>query len=72
MNKGLEIIEASWFFDLEGRQIEVIIHPQSIVHSMVEFMDGSVLAQMGVTDMGLPILYALSYPAAAPDPPACP
>lgn len=62
MNKGLEIIEASWFFDLEARQIEVIIHPQSIVHSMVEFMDGSVLAQMGVTDMGLPILYALSYP----------
>lgn len=62
MNKGLEIIEASWFFDLEARQIEVIIHPQSIIHSMVEFMDGSVLAQMGVTDMGLPILYALSYP----------
>ncbi len=62
MNKGLEIIEASWFFDLEPRQIEVIIHPQSIIHSMVEFMDGSILAQMGVTDMGLPILYALSYP----------
>ena len=62
MNKGLEIIEASWFFGLEARQIEVIIHPQSIVHSMVEFMDGSVLAQMGITDMGLPILYALSYP----------
>src|SRR5574337_542755 len=49
MNKGLEIIEASWFFGLEARQIEVIIHPQSIVHSMVEFVDGSVLAQMGVT-----------------------
>ncbi len=62
MNKGLEIIEASWFFGLEARQIEVIIHPQSIVHSMVEFIDGSVLAQMGITDMGLPILYALSYP----------
>ncbi len=62
MNKGLEIIEASWFFDLEARQIEVIIHPQSIIHSMVEFMDGSILAQMGITDMGLPILYALSYP----------
>ena len=68
MNKGLEIIEASWFFDLEARQIEVIVHPQSIVHSMVEFIDGSVLAQMGVTDMGLPILYALSYPERLPTP----
>jgi len=68
MNKGLEIIEASWFFSLEPRQIEVIIHPQSIVHSMVEFLDGSILAQMGVTDMGLPILYALSYPERLPTP----
>ena len=68
MNKGLEIIEASWFFDLEPRQIDVIVHPQSIVHSMVEFIDGSVLAQMGVTDMGLPILYALSYPERLPTP----
>lgn len=68
MNKGLEIIEASWFFGLEGRQIEVIIHPQSIVHSLVEFLDGSILAQMGITDMGLPILYALSYPERLPTP----
>ncbi len=62
MNKGLEVIEASWFFSLTPQQIDVIIHPQSIIHSMVEFMDGAILAQMGVTDMGLPILYALSYP----------
>jgi len=68
MNKGLEIIESSWFFGLEGRQIEVIVHPQSIVHSLVEFLDGSVLAQMGITDMGLPILYALSYPERLPTP----
>ncbi len=66
MNKGLEVIEARWFFGLESRQIEVIIHPQSIVHSMVEFLDGSVLAQMAVPDMGLPILYALSYPERLP------
>lgn len=62
MNKGLEVIEASWFFSLTPQQIDVIIHPQSIIHSMVEFVDGAILAQMGVTDMGLPILYALSYP----------
>ncbi|NJD67761.1 MAG: 1-deoxy-D-xylulose-5-phosphate reductoisomerase, partial [candidate division NC10 bacterium] len=62
MNKGLEVIEASWFFSLAPEQIDVIIHPQSIIHSMVEFLDGAILAQMGVTDMGLPILYALSYP----------
>ncbi len=62
MNKGLEVIEASWFFSLTPQQIDVIIHPQSIIHSMVEFLDGAILAQMGVTDMGLPILYALSYP----------
>jgi 1-deoxy-D-xylulose-5-phosphate reductoisomerase len=68
MNKGLEVIEASWFFGLEPHQIEVIIHPQSIVHSLVEFLDGSILAQMGVTDMGLPILYALSYPERLPAP----
>jgi len=68
MNKGLEVIEARWFFDLEPRQIEVIIHPQSIVHSMVEFLDGSILAQMALPDMGLPILYALSYPARLPTP----
>lgn len=62
MNKGLEVIEASWFFSLTPQQIDVIIHPQSIIHSMVEFTDGAILAQMGVTDMGPPILYALSCP----------
>jgi len=62
MNKGLEVIEARWLFDLEIDRIDVIIHPQCIIHSMVEFVDGSVLAQLAVTDMQLPILYALSYP----------
>ncbi len=62
MNKGLEIIEARWLFDVEPSKIEVVIHPQSIVHSMVEFEDGSVLAQMGIPDMRLPIQYAILYP----------
>jgi 1-deoxy-D-xylulose-5-phosphate reductoisomerase len=62
MNKGLEVIEAKWLFDLDIEQIDVVIHPQSIVHSMVEFVDGSVLAQLAITDMQVPILYALSYP----------
>ena len=62
MNKGLEVIEARWLFGLPADRVEVLIHPQSIVHSMVEFVDGSVLAQLGVTDMRLPIQYALSYP----------
>jgi 1-deoxy-D-xylulose-5-phosphate reductoisomerase len=62
MNKALEIIEARWLFDLPVDQIDVVVHPQSIVHSLVEFVDGSVLAQMGVADMKLPIQYALSYP----------
>ena len=62
MNKGLEVIEARWLFDLEVEDIEVLIHPQSIVHSMVEFIDGSVIAQMGIPDMRLPIAYALSFP----------
>jgi 1-deoxy-D-xylulose-5-phosphate reductoisomerase len=62
MNKGLEVIEAKWLFDLEADQVEVIVHPQSIIHSMVQFKDGSVKAQMGVPDMKLPIQYALSYP----------
>jgi 1-deoxy-D-xylulose-5-phosphate reductoisomerase len=62
MNKGLEIIEARWIFDLPAEGIEVLIHPQSIVHSMVEYLDGSVMAQMGVTDMRIPIAFALSYP----------
>jgi 1-deoxy-D-xylulose-5-phosphate reductoisomerase len=62
MNKGLEVIEAKWFFDLSMDQIAVLIHPQSIVHSMVEYKDGSVLAQLGIPDMITPISYALSYP----------
>jgi 1-deoxy-D-xylulose-5-phosphate reductoisomerase len=62
MNKGLEVIEARWLFDVAPERIAVVVHPQSIVHSMVEFVDGSIVAQMGVTDMRLPIQYALSYP----------
>jgi 1-deoxy-D-xylulose-5-phosphate reductoisomerase len=62
MNKGLEVIEARWLFDVTRDQIEVIVHPQSVVHSMVELTDGSVIAQLGVTDMQLPIQYAFSYP----------
>lgn len=62
MNKGLEVIEAKWLFDLEPKQIDVIVHPQSIVHSLVQFCDGSMKAQMGLPDMKLPIQYALTYP----------
>jgi len=62
MNKGLEVIEARWLFDAGPDRIDVLVHPQSIVHSMVEFVDGSVIAQLGVTDMRLPIQYAFSYP----------
>jgi 1-deoxy-D-xylulose-5-phosphate reductoisomerase len=62
MNKGLEVIEAKWLFDLLPSQIDVIIHPQSIIHSLVHFSDGSVKAQMGIPDMRVPIVYALSYP----------
>ena len=62
MNKGFEVIEARWLFDVRSDQIEVVIHPQSTVHSMVEFVDGSVLAQLGPTDMRMPIQYALTYP----------
>jgi len=62
MNKGLEVIEAKWLFNLEPDQISVIIHPQSIIHSFVHFSDGSVKAQLGIPDMRIPILYALSYP----------
>jgi len=62
MNKGLEVIEAKWLFDLTPGQIKVIIHPQSIIHSLVHFSDGSVKAQLGMPDMRVPILYALSYP----------
>jgi 1-deoxy-D-xylulose-5-phosphate reductoisomerase len=62
MNKGLEVIEAKWLFNLNAEQIEVVIHPQSIIHSIVQFQDGSMKAQMGLPDMKLPIQYALSYP----------
>lgn len=62
MNKGLEVIEAKWLFDLEADQIDVIVHPQSIVHSLVQFNDGSIKAQMGLPDMKLPIHYAFAYP----------
>jgi 1-deoxy-D-xylulose-5-phosphate reductoisomerase len=62
MNKGLEVIEARWLFGVPGERVSVLVHPQSIVHSMVEFVDGSVLAQLSVTDMRLPIQYALAYP----------
>ena len=68
MNKGLEIIEARWLFDVAPEQVQVVVHPQSIVHSMVEYIDGSVIAQLGVADMGIPILYALTYPERRPVP----
>jgi 1-deoxy-D-xylulose-5-phosphate reductoisomerase len=62
MNKGLEVIEAKWLFNVESDQIDIVIHPQSIIHSMVEFSDGSIKAQMGKPDMRIPIQYALTYP----------
>ena len=62
MNKGLEVIEARWLFDVPASRIEVVIHPESIIHSMVEFSDGSILAQMGAPDMRMPISYALAFP----------
>lgn len=62
MNKGLEMIEARWLFDLKPEQIEVVIHPQSVIHSVVQFIDGSMKAQMGLPDMKIPIQYALTYP----------
>ena len=68
MNKGLEIIEARWLFDVPSDKVQVIVHPQSVVHSMVEYVDGCVLAQLGVPDMGIPILYALTYPERRPTP----
>jgi 1-deoxy-D-xylulose-5-phosphate reductoisomerase len=70
MNKGLEIIEARWLFDLTPDRVQVVVHPQSIIHSMVEYIDGSVIAQLGVADMGVPILYALTYPERRPTPAA--
>jgi 1-deoxy-D-xylulose-5-phosphate reductoisomerase len=62
MNKGLEVIEAHWLFGVGSHQIDVVIHPQSVLHSMIELVDGSIIAQLGVTDMRLPIQYAFSYP----------
>ena len=70
MNKGLEVIEARWLFDIAPDRVQVIVHPQSIIHSMVEYVDGSIIAQLGVADMGVPILYALSYPERRPTPTA--
>jgi 1-deoxy-D-xylulose 5-phosphate reductoisomerase len=66
MNKGLEAIEAKWLFDLKREQIEIIVHPQSIIHSIVQFRDGSMKAQMGLPDMKLPIQYAMAYPDPLP------
>jgi 1-deoxy-D-xylulose-5-phosphate reductoisomerase len=70
MNKGLEVIEARWLFDVAPDQVQIVVHPQSIVHSMVEYIDGSVIAQLGVPDMGIPILYALTFPERRPTPAA--
>src|SRR5205823_1312819 len=70
MNKGLELIEARWLFDVAPEQVQIVVHPQSVVHSMVEYIDGSVIAQLGVADMGVPILYALTYPERRPTPAA--
>jgi 1-deoxy-D-xylulose-5-phosphate reductoisomerase len=66
MNKGLEVIEARWLFDLPAEQISVVIHPQSVVHSMVEMIDGSVIAEMAIPDMAIPVAYALAYPERLP------
>jgi 1-deoxy-D-xylulose-5-phosphate reductoisomerase len=66
MNKGLEVIEAKWLFDLPLDRISVVIHPQSIIHSLVEYIDGCVIAQLGVPDMKAPIAYALTYPERVP------
>ena len=68
MNKGLEVIEARWLFDVLPEKVQVVVHPQSVVHSLVEYVDGSVIAQLGVPDMGIPILYALTYPQRLPCP----
>ena len=62
MNKGLEVIEAKWLFDLKAEQIDVVVHPQSVIHSAVQFTDGSIIAQLGIPDMKLPIQYALGFP----------
>ena len=66
MNKGLELIEAAWLFDMPADKIDILVHRQSVVHSLVEYVDNSVIAQLGVPDMGLPIQYALTYPERKP------
>ncbi|MDL2336073.1 MAG: 1-deoxy-D-xylulose-5-phosphate reductoisomerase, partial [Chloroflexota bacterium] len=68
MNKALEVIEARWLYDFNDDQVDVVVHPQSIVHSMVEFADGSLKAQLGLPDMRIPIQYALTYPQHLPSP----
>jgi 1-deoxy-D-xylulose-5-phosphate reductoisomerase len=68
MNKGFEVIEACWLFDLAPKEVEVVVHPQSKVHAMVEFTDGSVVAQVSATDMRMPIQYAMTYPERADAP----
>ena len=68
MNKGFEVIEACWLFDLQPKDVEVVVHPQSKVHAMVEYTDGSVIAQVSATDMRMPIQYALTYPERAEAP----
>jgi isocitrate dehydrogenase len=68
MNKGLEVIEAKWLFGMPLEKIDVLVHPQSVIHSMVQFEDGSVKAQLGIPDMRLPIQYALTYPLRLPLP----
>jgi 1-deoxy-D-xylulose-5-phosphate reductoisomerase len=68
MNKGLEVIEARWLFNIPSEKIDIMVHPQSVVHSMVEFVDGSVIAQLGTADMRQPIQYALTYPERLPSP----
>jgi 1-deoxy-D-xylulose-5-phosphate reductoisomerase len=67
MNKGLEVIEARWLFGVNTDQVDVVVHPQSIVHSLVEFIDGSMIAQLGIHDMRIPIAYALNYPERLPN-----
>jgi 1-deoxy-D-xylulose-5-phosphate reductoisomerase len=62
MNKGFEMIEAKWLFGLDPKQIQIVVHPQSVIHSMVQFEDGAIMAQLGIPDMKLPISYAFSYP----------
>ena len=71
-NKGLEVIEAHWLYDVDYDAIEVVIHPQSVVHSAVRFVDGSLKAQLGTPDMRLPIQYAMTYPDRRPSPAAAP